>query len=156
MRNTKTAITSTLLSAFLLAACTTPVGQQASGIDVKPFWTRLTAASPAPEKRDLPLAASPDAQVEHDWWKHFGDPTLDTLIAEALANNKTLQIAKARVEEARATRSVARSRLFPESVVTAASSRGDSGCISKDRPNGTPEPNPEAPWELDRFVVNQP
>src|SRR5882762_5976609 len=126
MHNTKTSIVSILLGTFLLAACTTPVGPQASGIDVRPFWTRLTAASPQPEKRDLPLAANPDAQVEHDWWKHFGDPTLDTLIAEALANNKTLQIAKARVEEARANRGIARSRLFPEVVGTAAASRGDS------------------------------
>src|SRR5258708_26510769 len=149
MRNTKTAIASTLLSAFLLAACTTPVGQQASGIDVQPFWTRLTAASPAPEKRNLPLAASPDAQVEHDWWKHFGDTTLDTLIAEALANNKTLQIANARVEEARATRSVARSRLCPQIVVTAAASRGDSGFISNNRTLGTAEANLDTSMELD-------
>src|SRR5256885_331110 len=102
MRNIKTSVASVLLGTFLLSACTTPVGQQASGIDVQPFWARLTTASPQPEKRDLPLAASPDAQVEHDWWKHFGDPTLDALVTEALANNKTLQIAKARVEEARA------------------------------------------------------
>jgi len=155
MRNTKTSIASILLGSFLLAACTTPVGQQASGIDVQPFWTRLTAASPAPEKRNLPLAASPDAQVEHDWWKHFGDTTLDTLIAEALANNKTLQIAKARVEEARATRSVARSRLFPEIVGTAAASRGDSGFISNDRTIGIAEANLEASWELDLFGRNQ-
>src|SRR6266576_2592039 len=104
MRNPKTSIASILAVAFLLAACTTPVGQQDSGIAVQSFWTRLTAASPLPEKRELPLVSSPNAQVEHDWWKHFGDPTLDALIAEALANNKTLQIAKARVEEARANR----------------------------------------------------
>ena len=157
MRNTKTAIASTLLSAFLLAACTTPVGQQASGIDVQPFWARLTgsAASPAPEKRDAPLAASPDAQVEHDWWKHFGDETLNALITEALANNKTLGIAKARVEEARASRSVARSRLFPEVVGSASASRGDSGAISNDRTIGIAEANIEASWELDLFGRNQ-
>src|SRR5882672_3660028 len=156
MRNTKTSIASTLLSAFLLAACTTPVGQQASGIDVQPFWARLTgSASPTTEKRDPPLAASPDALVEHDWWKHFGDETLDALITEALANNKTLGIAKARVEEARAGRSVARSRLFPEIVGSASASRGDSGAISNDRTIGIAEANIEASWELDLFGRNQ-
>ncbi len=156
MRNTKTAIASTLLSAFLLAACTTPVSQQASGIDVQPFWARLTgSASPTPEKRDPPLAASPGARVEHDWWKHFGDETLDALITEALANNKTLGIAKARVEEARAGRSVARSRLFPEIVGSASASRGDSGAISNDRTIGIAEANIEASWELDLFGRNQ-
>src|SRR5258707_7217973 len=155
MRNTKTAITSILLGSFLLAACTTPVGQQASGIDVQPFWTRLTAASPAPEKRDLPLAASPDAQVEHDWWKHFGDPTLDSLVAEALANNKTLQIAKARVEEARANRGIARSSLFPEIVGTASASRGNQGFLSNDRTVNIAAVNVEASWEVDLFGRNQ-
>src|SRR5258706_3176158 len=155
MRNTKTSIASILLGSFLLAACTTPVGRQGSGIGVQPFWTRLPAASPAPEKRDLPLAASPDAQVEHDWWKHFGDPTLDALITEALANNKSLQVAKARVEEARASRSVARSRLFPEIVGSASASRGDSGAISNDRTIGIAEANIEASWELDLFGRNQ-
>src|SRR5260370_36436453 len=128
MRNTKTSIASTLLSTFLLAACTTPVDRQDSGIAVQPFWARLTAsASPATENRDLPLAASPNAQVENDWWKHFGDETLNALITEALANNKTLQVAKARVEEARASRSVARSRLFPEVVRSPPASPGDPG-----------------------------
>src|SRR3954451_16277966 len=102
MRNTTTSIISVLAGAFLLTACTTPVGPQASGIDAQPFWTRLTASSAPEPHRDLPLVASSDAQVEHDWWKHFGDSTLDALIIEALSNTKSLQIAKARVEEARA------------------------------------------------------
>jgi NodT family efflux transporter outer membrane factor (OMF) lipoprotein len=156
MRNTKTSIASILVSAFLLAACTTPVDRQDSGIAVQPFWARLTAsASPATENRDVPLAASPNAQVEHDWWKHFGDETLNALIAEALANNKTLQVAKARVEEARASRGVARSRLFPEIVGSAGASRGDSGAISNDRTIGIAEANIEASWELDLFGRNQ-
>ncbi len=156
MRNTKTSIASTLLSAFLLAACTTPVDRQDSGIAVQPFWARLTAsASPATENRDLPLVASLNAQVENDWWKHFGDETLNALITEALANNKTLQVAKARVEEARASRSVARSRLFPEVVGSAGASRGDSGAISNDRTIGIAEANVEASWELDLFGRNQ-
>src|SRR5258708_25105467 len=147
MRNRKPSAASILISAFLLAVCTSPVGPQDSGITVQPFWTRLTA-SPAPENRDMPLAASPDAQVEHDWWKHFGDPTLDALIAEALANNKTLQIAKARVEEARANRGVARSRLFPEIVGTASALRGDSGAIGQYRTIGIAEANIDASCEL--------
>lgn len=154
MRNAKTSIASALLSAFLLTACTTPASRQESGIDVQPFWSRLTAST-EPRNQALPLASSPNVQVEHDWWKHFGDSTLDTLIAEALANNKTLQIAKARVEEARATRSIARSRLFPEVVGSASASRGNQGAITNDRTIGIAEANIEASWELDLFGRNQ-
>ena len=160
MRNAKTSIASALLSAFLLAACTTPASQQESGIEVQPFWSRLTAST-EPRNQDLPLASSPNVQVEHDWWKHFGDSTLDTLIAEALANNKTLQIAKARVEEARATRSIARARLFPEVVGSASASRGNQGARRIPQPPemGTPRSRdppagpPRAPWFRHRQVV---
>ena len=158
MHKTKTSIVSALLAALLLAACTTPVGPQDSGIKAPSLWTRLTGqtqrVSPA-APLEAPLVLSPDAEVEHDWWKHFGDPTLEALITEALANNKTLQIAKARVEEARASRSVARSRLFPEVVGTASATRGNQGVITNDRTFGIAEANIEASWELDLFGRNQ-
>jgi multidrug efflux system outer membrane protein len=36
------------------------------------------------------------------WWQAFGDPTLDALVGEALASNRDLRIASARVDEAAA------------------------------------------------------
>ena len=36
-----------------------------------------------------------------EWWKLYGDPVLDRLVAEALKNNANLMLAAARVEEAR-------------------------------------------------------
>ena len=96
MRNSSSFLV--LFTATLLAACSTMVAApQASGVDVPMAWTRLDGV-PAP------LTTDANAAVEQDWWTHFGDPTLDTLISETLANNKSLQIAKARVEEARANR----------------------------------------------------
>src|SRR6266699_2790432 len=38
------------------------------------------------------------------WWKVYGDPVLDRLIEEALANNASVMLALARVDEARAAR----------------------------------------------------
>ncbi len=158
MRKTKTSIVSALLATLLLAACTTPAGPQDSGIKTPSLWTRLTGqtqtVSPA-APRDAPLVLSPDAEVEHDWWKHFGDSTLDSLVAEALANNKTLQIAKARVEEARANRGIARSSLFPEINGTAGASRGNQGFLSNDRTVNIAAVNVEASWEVDLFGRNQ-
>jgi multidrug efflux system outer membrane protein len=68
-------------------------------------------ASLAPEysrpKQDLPVgwrdapADGTSAQAA-DWWKVYGDPVLDRLVAEALASNANVALAAARVEEARA------------------------------------------------------
>jgi outer membrane protein, multidrug efflux system len=42
------------------------------------------------------------APVEADWWRQFGDPVLDDLMARAASGNLDLLIAAARVEQARA------------------------------------------------------
>lgn len=49
-----------------------------------------------------------------EWWKQFGDPVLDELIAEALANNRNVQIAAANVEQAAGIVTQIRAPLFPQ------------------------------------------
>jgi multidrug efflux system outer membrane protein len=49
-----------------------------------------------------------------EWWKQFGDPTLDKLIADALANNKNVKIAAANVEQAAGVLTQTRSPLYPQ------------------------------------------
>jgi multidrug efflux system outer membrane protein len=140
------------LSALLLAACASNpvVDPQPSGIATPSFWSRLAGARP-----DAPLTTDATAQVEQDWWKHFDDPTLDMLIAEALKNNKTLAIAKARVEEARADRLAARSALFPQIDATASASRGNQGLLTNEQTLTITQVGVEADWELDLFGKNQ-
>jgi multidrug efflux system outer membrane protein len=48
------------------------------------------------------------------WWRVFNDKALQSLIAEALAQNYDLQLAAARVEQARALVWVAASELYPQ------------------------------------------
>jgi outer membrane protein, multidrug efflux system len=55
------------------------------------------------------------------WWKVYGDPVLERLIEEALANNANLMLAAARVEEARAALSITAADQRPQ--VNAAASR---------------------------------
>src|SRR5450631_17835 len=47
-------------------------------------------------------------------WDVFGDPTPNAVIDEALKNGYDVQIAAARVEEARARAGIARSEFFPQ------------------------------------------
>jgi multidrug efflux system outer membrane protein len=48
------------------------------------------------------------------WWGAFGDPELDALVDEALANNRDLRIAAARVDEASAIVSGTRAQGLPQ------------------------------------------
>jgi len=48
------------------------------------------------------------------WWKQFGDPVLDNLIADALANNKNVKIAAANVQQAAAVLTQTRAPLYPQ------------------------------------------
>ncbi|MBL8875797.1 MAG: efflux transporter outer membrane subunit [Phycisphaerae bacterium] len=57
-----------------------------------------------PAPGDVELAA---------WWKQFGDAQLDSLVEKALVGNLDLQLAQARVKEARAARGIVVADWFP-------------------------------------------
>ena len=52
--------------------------------------------------------------ADTQWWKGFGDPVLDALIAEALANNLNVKVAVGSVEQAAGVFTQTRSQLFPQ------------------------------------------
>jgi multidrug efflux system outer membrane protein len=55
-----------------------------------------------------------ESLADAPWWGVFTDPTLQTLVQDAIANNLDLQAAVARVEQARATAGIAKSFLYPQ------------------------------------------
>lgn len=59
--------------------------------------------------------AAPEVEyaLTRQWWKRFGDPTLDGLVAKAIARNKDIEQGLARVDSARAALLAARGDLFP-------------------------------------------
>jgi multidrug efflux system outer membrane protein len=57
------------------------------------------------------------------WWEQFGDPTLDKLIHIALAENKDVKIAAARIDEFLGQYASTRSLLFPQVGATAGGQR---------------------------------
>lgn len=57
------------------------------------------------------------------WWALFKDPVLQSLIRTALAQNKDLLVAAARVDQARAAVGVARSNQFPQVSLSASALR---------------------------------
>lgn len=95
------------------------------------------------------------------WWETFHDATLNKLIAEAYAQNLSLQIAGARVLQARAQLGIAFGELYPQSQVGAGSAsqrkisknlgpvKDIERFIDLDTEFATSEIGFDAQWELD-------
>jgi len=77
-----------LLAAVTLGAC--------AGLPHKEAAPKLTAAAPLDGLEREGGGAWPDAQ----WWKRYGDPTLDELIVLGVAESPSLASAHARFESA--------------------------------------------------------
>jgi multidrug efflux system outer membrane protein len=82
-----------------------------AGCMVGPDYTRPSIDAPA-SFRFEPTTAADTANTA--WWRQFGDPVLDALIAEALANNRNVKIAAANIVQATGLLTQTRSSLFPQ------------------------------------------
>ena len=98
-----------LAAALALGSCTT-VGPDFVRPQVP--WLRDWSGG---EWRALADAAPPRAPVPYDeWWRTFGDPVLDFLVAEAQRLNPGVRTAGLRILEARAQLGIAGSALYPQ------------------------------------------
>ncbi len=79
-----------------------------------PDYRRPAELPTAPEFRGETTPAARSFVDELPWWEIFGDPALVALVEEALASNRDLAAAAARVDQARFFVGVARSDLFPQ------------------------------------------
>ena len=112
--------------------CTVALSIGLGGCSVGPNYSRPEMPAPA-QYRFIEGAAQAAALANAPWWQVFDDPALQALIRDALVNNLDLQIAIARVEEARARAGVAKSFLYPavEGVAGSAEERSRSAWRSR-------------------------
>jgi outer membrane protein, multidrug efflux system len=82
-----------------------------AGCAIGPDYKRPVVAEP-PSFRGQAIAEAASF-ADAPWWDAFQDPILQRLIQEALSRNYDVQIAAARVQEARAAFVVTRSDLYP-------------------------------------------
>src|SRR6516165_4379579 len=84
-----------------------------AGCAVGPDYHRPSITPTAQYKSQVgPSEASSLADLP--WWQVFNDPALQSLITQALAGNYDLQLATARIEQARALVGVSRADLYPQ------------------------------------------
>jgi multidrug efflux system outer membrane protein len=135
------------------AALAAAIAGAFAGCKVGPDYQRPEVPTPAAFRYE-PEAAAQTADTE--WWKQFGDPVLDALIVEALAQNKNVQIAVANVEQAAGVLVTTRSPLFPQFSYQADATRQRFNEFSGTRLSGFGG-NPQttytvlagASWEID-------
>lgn len=95
------------LAALIVAALT---GCTTVGPDYRPPETRLNEAWLSPVSSEA---------VDGVWWRRFDDPLLAELVDAAIAGNKDIEEAGARLREARANRDAVQGRELPQVGVSA-------------------------------------
>lgn len=102
--------------ALLLAGC---------GLTAVDFrLPRLTLPHRYPEPTPAPATTAAAIGVPANWWRLYGDPRLDALVAAGLQHNTDVRIAVAHIEEAEAVlREVSAASLLPQIDGTAAAAR---------------------------------
>lgn len=86
------------------------------------------------------------------WWHRFDDALLNRLIERALATSTSMDVARAALTQARATRDVAAAGLGTTVVGTASAQRNQVGAIS---PTNSYSVGFDAAWEPDVFGANR-
>jgi len=131
-----------LLLVILLAGCA-----------VGPDYSRPTVSTPAAYRYEVKEAAE---TADTAWWQQFQDPTLDSLISEALAGNRDIKIAAAHVEQAAGVLIQTRAPLFPQfnyggsATRERSSEQGGSAIWSyMDNPRNAFSVFAGASWEID-------
>jgi multidrug efflux system outer membrane protein len=123
-----------------------------AGCAVGPDYRRPDIDTPASYEY-LPKDVADTANTE--WWKQFGDPVLDQLIAEALANNRNVKQAAANVQQAAALLTETKSQFYPQVGYDAGATRQQFSTDflpnrpSTSRTQSTYSVIASASWEID-------
>ena len=124
------------------------------GCKMGPGFQRPEVPVPASYRDVEATPGKPDAASLADlpWWGVFKDPDLQSLLREAVTNNRDLEVAAARVEEARAVAGIERAGLYPTLDYSGEVSRDQNSRFlapQGDRRTTTIQVGVRAAWELD-------
>lgn len=127
----------------LLSACAVGPDYRPPQEPVPDEWHSLPATGVKADSPDSPTLAS--------WWTVLNDPTLNDLVQRALAENKNVKQAMARVVESRARRGIAAAGFWPTLGASASGSRSDSDSSLSFQARESYQAGLDAGWELDLF-----
>ena len=96
-------------------------------------------------------AQSAEAQARGEWWKVFADPALDDLVVRADRNSTSVQLAAARLNQARALLRAADAERLPQVGISAGASRGNTATPGVTNPSTLLTAGASVAWEADVF-----
>ncbi|MBL0140525.1 MAG: efflux transporter outer membrane subunit [Betaproteobacteria bacterium] len=125
-----------------------------AGCAVGPDYVRPAVDSPAVYKEagEWKLARPADASPRGDWWKAFGDPALDGLMAQVQVGNQDLRAAEARYRQARTALDASQSAFFPTFTGSAAATKSSQSAGSQGLDTGAVRSyraEADMRWEID-------
>jgi NodT family efflux transporter outer membrane factor (OMF) lipoprotein len=134
-----------LIVAALAAGCTVGPDYEKPELKLPPGWT---------EQR-IDAANTQVARHLKDWWTEFHDPVLTQLVDDVIAGNLQLQMARQRLVEARAERTVAGAAEYPQ-IDAGAQAADAASSTTLQWPPGNGDYRTyafgfDASWELDIF-----
>ncbi|MCX9155833.1 efflux transporter outer membrane subunit [Niveibacterium sp. 24ML] len=91
-----------------------PLVLMLSACNMAPVYVRPDVEAPPQWGQAEPASARSEAAVASEWWKLFGDEVLNQLIDTALAENKDMKVAYARIEQARAQLGITDTQRYPQ------------------------------------------
>ncbi len=135
--------------ALILSGCKVGPNFKPPQAKVPPGWTGITKT---PSAQPSAITAQPPDLTE--WWRKFNDPKLVALVDEALKQNLDLQLAEARLRQARASRGVVAGGLWP-AINSTADYRRQRLSTGRTGPAVGPQDlflaGLDAVWEMDIF-----
>jgi NodT family efflux transporter outer membrane factor (OMF) lipoprotein len=113
-----------MLGVFVASGCMVGPNFHEPKVDAPRTWSS-TSPTTAPSTQ-VSIATTQPADLRK-WWLQFDDARLNSLIDRAIQSNLDLQLAAARVRQARASRGVVASGFWPTADVSASYTRSDTG-----------------------------
>jgi len=126
------------LLAMLLAGCAAPVFHQPQVEVPAAFKEAADGVKTAADGTTWAPARPLEAQPRGEWWRVFGDAQLDGFVAQAEHASPTLDVALARLRQARALAGVAEADRSPQLGVEAGAQRARAAPLEVGLPPGSP------------------
>jgi NodT family efflux transporter outer membrane factor (OMF) lipoprotein len=148
------------IPAILRTGATLLLALAAAGCTVGPDYEKPQAS--LPQNWTSQGATQEQSTTAVAWWNNFNDPILTQLIEKAMSGNLDLQVAAARIEEARAQQASAANAFLPGGDLSASANRQANRIAFPDastigfgplllKPFNTYQTGFDASWELDLF-----
>ncbi|MFP5393016.1 MAG: efflux transporter outer membrane subunit, partial [Gammaproteobacteria bacterium] len=126
-----------LLAAMILAGCSNVPELKSPALDVPAAFKESSAPVLAADGTRWQVAQPAEAQPRGRWWLAFGDDALTALIDEATAANASLQVAAARVKQARAITGSAEADRIPQVDAGIGAQRARPSTLALGLPEGS-------------------